>query len=101
MSFFKILKMSDDNCFKCGKSGHWARNCSEGGGMYRRGRGGYRGGRGGGRGGGNFIRKIHISINIVFLVCSLFSRIYVHVERLYLTLVGTYVTACLQKLYSK
>ena len=48
-----------------------------------------------------YVKNITISINIVFLICSLFSRIYVHVERLYLTLVGTYVTACLQKLYSK
>ena len=36
------------SCFKCGQSGHWARNCPSGGG----GGGGYAGGGGFGRGGG-------------------------------------------------
>ena len=39
------------DCFKCGQSGHWARNCPSAGGGYGGGRG-YGGGGGYGRGGG-------------------------------------------------
>jgi len=41
----------DKGCFKCGKPGHFARNCEEGGDDNYRGRGGGGRGRGRGRGG--------------------------------------------------
>lgn len=47
--------MSSNECFKCGRSGHWARECPTGGGRGR-GAGGGGGGRGRGRGGFNSSR---------------------------------------------
>lgn len=42
--------MSSNECFKCGRSGHWARECPTGGGrgrgMRSRGRGGFTSDRG-------------------------------------------------------
>merc|ERR1712071_48881 len=51
-------RMSSTVCYKCNRTGHFARECSQGGSSDGRqgGFGGPRGGRGGGSGGGGFGR---------------------------------------------
>merc|ERR1712071_273527 len=58
LDLWKEGRMSSTVCYKCNRTGHFARECSQGGSSDGRqgGFGGPRGGRGGGSGGGGFGR---------------------------------------------